>query len=67
MAVLNLSTTDTAHVALALLSEAGGVVSHQLTLAPRQRQSVSINAVLGVPAAVAIIVESDVPVAADRS
>ena len=66
VAVLNLSTTDTAHVALALLSEAGGVVSHQLTLAPRQRQSVSINAVLGVPAAVAIIVESDVPVAADR-
>ena len=67
MAVLNLSTTETAHVALALLSEGGGVVSHQLTLAPRQRQSVSINTVLGVSAAVAIIVESDVPVAADRS
>ena len=67
VAVLNLSTTDTAHVALALLSEGGGVVSHQLTLAPRQRQSVSINTVLGVSAAVAIIVESDVPVAADRS
>ena len=48
VAVLNLSTTETAHVALALLSEGGGVVSHQLTLAPRQRQSVSINTVLGV-------------------
>jgi hypothetical protein len=66
VAVLNLSTTATAHVALALLNENGAVVSHQLTLGPRQRQTVSINAVLGVPAAVAIIVESDVPVAADR-
>ena len=34
VAVLNLSTTDTAHVALALLSESGGVVSHRFTLAP---------------------------------
>ena len=66
VAVLNLSTTDTAHVALALLSESGGVVSHRFTLAPRQRQSVSINTVLGAAGAVAIIVESDVAVAADR-
>ena len=66
VAVLNLSTTDTAHVALALLSESGGVVSHRFTLAPRQRQSVSINTVLGASGAVAIIVESDVAVAADR-
>ena len=67
VAVLNLSETATAHVAIALLDEAGGVVPHQLTLGPRQRQTVSINAVLGVAAAVAIIVESDVPVAADRT
>ena len=66
VAVLNLSTTDTAHVALALLSESGGVVSHRFALAPRQRQSVSINTVLGASGAVAIIVESDVAVAADR-
>ena len=66
VAVLNLSTTDTAHIALALLSESGGVVSHRFTLAPRQRQSVSINTVLGASGAVAIIVESDVAVAADR-
>ena len=66
VAVLNLSTTDTAHVALALLSESGGVVSHRFTLAPRQRQSVSINTVLGAAGAVAIVVESDVAVAADR-
>ena len=66
VAVLNLSTTDTAHVALALLSESGGVVSHRFTLGPRQRQSVSINTVLGASGAVAIIVESDVAVAADR-
>ena len=42
------------------------MVSHELTLGPSQRQNVSINAVLGVPAAVAMVVESDVPVAADR-
>ena len=35
VAVLNLSATDTAHVALALLNESGGVVSHRFTLAPR--------------------------------
>lgn len=34
------------------------MVSHQLWLAPSQRQSVSVNAVLGASAAVAIIVES---------
>ena len=33
----------------------------------RQRQSISINTVLGVPTAVSIIVESDLPVAANRS
>ena len=64
--VLNLSETETAHVAIALLNEAGGVVSHRFTLAPRERQTVSINEVLGISAAVAIVVESDVPVAADR-
>ena len=64
--LLNLSETETAHVAIALLNEVGGVVSHRLTLGPRARQTVSINAVLGVSAAVAIVVESDVPVAADR-
>ena len=65
VAVLNLSATETAHVSLALLSESGGVVSHRFTLGPRQRQSVSLNTVLA-SGAVAIIVESDVPVAADR-
>ena len=45
---------------MALLSESGGVVSHRFTLGPRQRQSVSINTVLGAAGAVAIIVESDV-------
>ena len=64
--VLNLSETETAHVAIALLNEVGGVVSHRFTLAPRARQTVSINQVLGISAAVAIVVESDVPVAADR-
>ena len=64
--VLNLSETQTAHVAIALLNEVGGVVSHRFTLAPRARQTVSINAVLGISAAVSIVVESDVPVAADR-
>jgi subtilisin-like proprotein convertase family protein len=64
--VLNLSTTDTAHVAIALLNEAGGAVSHQLTLGPRQRRTVSVNEVLAASAAVAIVVESDVAVAADR-
>ena len=64
--VLNLSETETAHVAIALLNQSGGVVSHRLTLGPRARQTVSINEVLGVSAAVAIVVESDVPVAADR-
>ena len=34
VAVLNLSETATAHVAIALLDEAGGVVPHQLTLGP---------------------------------
>ena len=67
VSVLNLSATDAAHVALALLTEAGTGVSHPLELGPRQRQSISINTVLGVPAAVSIIVESDLPVAADRS
>ena len=33
--VLNLSETETAHVAIALLNQAGGVVSHRFTLAPR--------------------------------
>ena len=42
--VLNLSETQTAHVAIALLNEVGGVVSHRFTLAPRARQTVSINA-----------------------
>ena len=65
VAVLNLSATDTAHVALALLSESGSVISHRFTLGPRQRQSVPLNTVLA-SGAVAIIVESDVPVAADR-
>ena len=64
--VLNLSETETAHVAIALLNQAGGVVSHRFTLGPRARRTVSINEVLGVSAAVAIVVESDVPVAADR-
>ena len=64
--VLNVSPTATAHVALALLTEGGGVVSHQLSLEPRQRRSVSINTVLGLSAAVSIIVESDAPIVADR-
>jgi hypothetical protein len=66
VALLNPSPTETAHVALALLVESGGIVSHRLTLDPRQRQTISINDVLGSSAAVSIIVESDVPVAADR-
>jgi hypothetical protein len=67
VAVLNMSATDTAHVSLALLRESGGVTTHRVTLAPRGRQSVSLNAVLGTSAAVSIIVESDVAVAADRT
>lgn len=66
VAVFNPSPTETAHVTLTLLVESGGTVSHALTLGPRQRQTVSINEVLGVSAAVSIIVESDAPVAADR-
>lgn len=66
VALLNPSPTDTAHVALALLRESGGVVSHQVTLGPRERQTISIDDVLGTSAAVSLIVESDVPVAADR-
>jgi uncharacterized repeat protein (TIGR01451 family) len=66
VALLNPSPTETAHVTLTLLVESGGTVSHALTLGPQQRQSVSINEVLGASAAVSIIVESDVPVAADR-
>jgi uncharacterized repeat protein (TIGR01451 family) len=66
LAVLNPSPVETAHVTLTLLVESGGTVSHALTLGPQQRQTVSINEVLGASAAVSIIVESDVPVAADR-
>lgn len=66
VAVLNPSPTETAHVTLSLLVESGGTVSHALTLGPHQRQTISINEVLGTSAAVSIIVESDVPVAADR-
>jgi hypothetical protein len=65
---MNLSTTQTAHVALALSPESGAPISHRLTLGPRERTSVPINTVLGgMTAAVSIIVESDVPVAADRT
>jgi hypothetical protein len=67
LAVLNLSTTDTAHVSIALLNELGEVDTHQITLAPRARQSVSLNTVLGTSAAVSIIVEADVAIAADRA
>jgi hypothetical protein len=67
LAVLNLSTTDTAHVSLTLLDESGGVTPHQISLAPRARQSVSLNTVLGNAGAVSIIVESDVAIAADRA
>ena len=67
IAIVNLSPTDTAHVALALLTDTGSMVSHQLPLGPSQRQTVSLDSVLGISAAVSIIVESDVPVAADRS
>ena len=67
LAVLNLSTTATAHVSVALLNESGGVTSHQITLAPRGRRSVSLDTILGTAAAVSIIVESDVAIAADRA
>jgi methionine-rich copper-binding protein CopC len=67
LAVLNLSATDTAHVSIALLNESGEVETQQITLAPRARQSVSLNTMLGTAAAVSIIVESDVAIAADRA
>ena len=66
LGLLNPSPTETAHVAIALLVESGGIVSHRLTLDPLQRQTISINDVLGASAAVSLIVESDTPVAADR-
>jgi methionine-rich copper-binding protein CopC len=67
LAVLNLSTTATAHVSVALLDESGHVTSQQITLAPRGRRSVSLDTILGTAAAVSIIVESDVAIAADRA
>ena len=67
MGVLNLSDTQTAHVALALLNEAGETIPHQFALDPRQRRTVDLNTIPGVAGAVSIAVESDVPVAADRT
>ena len=67
IAVLNLSATETAHVSIALLNESGGVTPFQMTLAPRARQSASLNTLLATAAAVSIVVESDVAVAADRA
>jgi hypothetical protein len=66
LALLNPSPFETAHVTLKLLVESGGTVTHEVTLGPRQRQTISINDVLGLSAAVSLIVESDVPIAADR-
>jgi hypothetical protein len=66
VSVVNVSPSATARVSIAFLREGGGVIPYQLTLAPRQRRTVSLNAVVPA-AAVSIIVESDVPVAADRT
>lgn len=64
--LLNPSPTETAHITLTLLVESGGTTTHDVTLGPRERRTVSINEVLGISAAVSIIVESDAPIAADR-
>jgi hypothetical protein len=67
IALLNLGTTGAAQVTLAVLDEAGGVISHQVSLDPRQRQTVRLDTIPGVTGAVSIIVESDQPIAADRT
>lgn len=65
--LVNLSTTATAHIQLAFLTETGTVTAHQVTLAAGQRQTVDVDAVLApFSGAIGTIVESDVRIAADR-
>jgi hypothetical protein len=64
--LVNPSETDVANVSFTFLSESGVVGTHQLTLQPRQRQTVSANAVLSYVGSISTIVESDGPIAADR-
>lgn len=65
--LVNLSATDTAHVLVTFLTDLGETFSSQVTLEPRHRQTVSANMVLGgLSRAVSTIVESDVPIVADR-
>ena len=66
LGLLNPSPVETAHVTLTLLDESGVTTSRDLTLGPRQRRTIPVNDILGAWAAVSIIVESDVPIAADR-
>ena len=67
LGLVNPNTTETAHINLKFTTETGQVFAHQLTLGPRQRQTVSVNTLLGSFAgAVSALVESDVFVASDR-
>jgi Bacterial Ig-like domain/Putative Ig domain/Bacterial Ig domain len=65
--LVNPNPTGTASVVLTFLTESGQQFTQNLQLAPLQRRTVSVNDALpGVGGGVSTIVESDLPIAADR-
>jgi hypothetical protein len=65
--LVNSSTSVTAKVLLTYLTETGTRYSQRVELAPMQRRTVSANDFLtGVTGGISTIIESNVPVAADR-
>lgn len=65
--LVNLSSTETAHVLVTYLTDVGETFSSQVTLEPLHRETVSANTALGeLSRALSTIVESDAPIGADR-
>ena len=67
LALINLSASSDARVAIAIQTEAGAQISHRLVLAPRQRATVPMADIAGSEGALSLLVEADQPVAADRT